>query len=700
VIDDPEIRAMFAGELAERAGRLVGAAQLARSGTATAGDLDLLLREAHTIKGTGRMMGCLAVGEAARVVEQAAERLDEPAVAAAVERIGSRLVETAIADPAAPEIGLDQAVESLRAMLEGRPDPDAPDSLPTPPAVVPPPPEPRPVPYLTGAASGLPGVPIPGPDSNELGGLLSTLDSWAFGETVRVDSASLFRLINTICSLRVDTEVLETLVLTATAAEEPSPELLARLRDEVLRAGRDADAVQRQALELAAAPVSEITATCPQLVRYLARKTGKEVRFELVGDESRADRQVLERLSDPLRQLLVNAVQHGLETPEERIAAGKPRTGLVSVRALVKESTLEIVVEDDGRGVDWDEVHRVASARQLVGERSPVDPSLLQPLLFAAGLGTADASDLIWGEGSGLAAVTAAVEDLHGNMSLETTPGEGTRVRLVVPVSRSLQDAVIVGAGGHQWGISEAVIHDALSIERVRIEGSGERARLEWEGMAIPVYSLAAALGLNPTEDPRAVLVVSSRSGRVGFTVERLLGSRQIAVRELGPLLGGLPHVTGAALLGGGDVIVLVDPGRLAESAFAAGRAGPRHRVLVVDDSLGVRQVVGSALGSAGFDVSLAATAAEGLDHLGHSPVDAVLVDFVLPDMDGVTLVEMIRSRGVGVPIVMLSGMATRRDQERALLAGADMYLDKDDMRHGALAETLRDLMVTFSEAV
>jgi len=698
VIDDPEIRSMFAGELAERAGRLMGAAQLARSGTANSGDLDLLRREAHTIKGTGRMMGYVAVGEAAWVVEQAAERFEEPAVAAAVERIARRLVETAGADPATPEIGLDQAVDSLREMLEGRPGPD---SLPPPPAGMPAALDPRPGPDLPEAASGLPDVTIPGPDSNELGGLLSTLDSWAFGETVRVDSASLFRLINTICSLRVDTEVLETLVLAATAEGGPSPELPARLRDEVLRAGRDADAVQRQALELAAAPVSEITATCPQLVRYLARKTGKEVRFELVGDDSRADRQVLERLSDPLRQLLANAVHHGLEPPEERAAAGKSRTGLVSVTAQVKDSTLEIAVEDDGRGVDWEEVHGVASAQHLIEERSPVDPALLQPLLFVAGFGTAGPTDLVSGDGSGLAAVASAVEDLHGNLSLETTPGEGTRVTLVVPVSRSLQDAMIVHAGGHQWGIPEAVIHDAVPIDRIRFDGDGEPDRLEWEGSAVPVYSLAGALGLSPNEDPRAVLVVSSRSGRVAFTVERLLGSRQIAVRELGPLLGGLPHLTGAAMLGGGDVIVLVDPGRLAESASAAaGQAGPRHSVLVIDDSLGVRQVVGGTLGSAGFDVSLAATAAEGLDQLDRSPVDAVLVDFVLPDMDGVTLVEMIRARGVGVPIVMLSGMATRSDQERALRAGADMYLDKDDMRRGALAETLRGLLETFSEVV
>jgi CheY-like chemotaxis protein len=323
----------------------------------------------------------------------------------------------------------------------------------------------------------------------------------------------------------------------------------------------------------------------------------------------------------------------------------------------------------------------------------------LRSLLFTEGFGTAGGTDLVSGDGSGLSSVVEAVEALHGTFTFETTPGEGTRVVLGVPLSRSLQDAVLVSAGGHQWGIPEIALLGRISVADADIQVADGERTVVWDGTRVPVYSFAEAVGLDASGPPRDVLVVTSPAGRAAFTVDRVLGARQIAVRELGPLLDGVPHLTGAALLGGGDVVVLVDPARLADRASGrADGASPRHRVLVVDDSLGVRQVVGGALGSAGFAVTLAGTATEALAHLDDRPVDGIVLDFMLPDMDGVALVEMIRARGVDVPIIMLSGQATPEDQERAIRAGADRYFDKDDVRRGALAEALR-VLVERSEA-
>jgi len=687
VMDDLELRELFASEVTERASRLVDAAQLARSGTATDADFEMLRRESHTIKGTARMMGFTAIGNAGFMVEQAVLQVESPAVATAIERLGGTLAEAAAADPETGTPALTEAVAALVAALDGELPPDenrdageddvAVDAFPQ-------------------AAPALPEGPTPDSDPKDLGGLLAALDSWAFGETVRVNAASLFKLINAICSLRVDTEVLETLVLPATADEgvEPDPDLMSRLRAEVVRAGRDAGDLQIRAIELASAPVSEITSTFPQLLRYLARKIGKEIRFELVGDDLMADRQVLERIADPLRQLLVNAVHHGLEPAAERLAAGKPRTGQVSLLISIKDNKLELVVEDDGRGVDWPAVHRKGIEQGLVPHDGPADPDRLRSLLFTDGFGTAGASDLVTGDGGGLSAVTEAVEALHGTFTFDTAPGEGTTVVLVVPVSRALQDVILINVAGEQWGLPEIAVLDRLRVADIPFVGTAPHLTVEWEGASIPVYSFAYAAGLTSTEEPRDLLVVSIPSGPVGFLVDRVLGARQMAARELGPLLDGVPHLTGAALLGGGNVVVLVDPTRLAERASAAAdRDGPRYRVLVVDDSPGARQVVGGALGSAGFEVTLAGTAADALGHLGERPVDGIVLDYVMPDIDGASLVREIRSRGVTVPIVVLSGLATPRDQARALEAGANLYFDKDDVRRGALAGALRDLI-------
>ena len=580
------------------------------------------------------------------------------------------------------------ALESLAAAVEGRSGPDLPDPGDGGPGGAP---------FPLAAPGGADGL-IPGTDTNDLGGLLSGLDSWAFGETVRVNAASLFRLINAICSLRVDTEVLETLVRAGSEDDaDDKPQLMSRLRAEVLRAGRDATDVQHQAIELAAAPVSEITGTFSQLLRYLGRKTNKEIRFELVGDELRGDRQVLERIADPLRQLLVNAVHHGLERPEERLAAGKQRTGMVALRVRQKESTLEFVVEDDGRGVDWAAVHRLGVERGLIPTGDPADPDRLRTLIFSDEFGTAGASDLVAGDGSGLADVAQAVEALHGTMTFETDPGRGTRVVLTVPGSRALQDAIVIRSARQAWGIPEVAVLDHLRVAEVSDDGVVPSV-IEWGGGSIPVYSFAEAAGLTATDPPGSLVVVSSPGGPVAFAIDRVVGARQIAVRELGPLLSSAPHLNGAALLGGGDFVVLIDPARLADRAAEMGAIGPRHpalrhRVLVIDDSLGVRQVVGSSLGSAGFEVALAATGAEALEYLDGHRVDAIISDFVMPEIDGAELVRTIRDRGVTVPIVVLSGLATPRDQALAMAAGADLYFDKDDVRRGALAEALSDLI-------
>ena len=210
----------------------------------------------------------------------------------------------------------------------------------------------------------------------------------------------------------------------------------------------------------------------------------------------------------------------------------------------------------------------------------------------------------------------------------------------------------------------------------------------------VPLISFAEAVGLRSIGEPEFLLVVSSPVGPVAFSVEEDLGRRQVAARELGPVLHGVPHLTGAALLGGGDIVVLVDVARLADGARRAVEPGAsRPKVLVVDDSRGARQVVGGALGSSGFDVGVASSPTEALSVLADETFDAIVLDYVLPTMDGAALAARVRDLGVTAPIVILSGMATPEDQEKALAAGADAYLDKDDVRQGALAAQIRELL-------
>jgi two-component system chemotaxis sensor kinase CheA len=677
--EDSELRELFRSEIAERADRLIEGARTFAAGNGGKSLAYDLYREGHTIKGTARMMSYTALADAGKLLEEVWKAVHEgetvvtPELGSTLEGLGGALVAAIDADPAAGSPTLTEAVRAVHRGLHDRNRPPEEKSLPA-------------------AAPATNGNGIHAAEAADFNGLLASIDSWAFGESVRVNAANVFRMINDICSLRVDAEALAGLLdgITASLSDpEATASGLAQVSGSVASYQKALEDLQTRALDLSATPISEITNTYPQLVRHLARKAGKEIRFELVGDTHAVDRLVLESLSDPLRQLLVNSIEHGIEGVQQRLAAGKPPTGTLAVHISVEHQRLEISVRDDGCGIDWEAVRRRAIQRGLLPPRNEGTPESLRSLLFSPNFSSSSPSGLA-GDGSGLAKVAAAVESLHGSVTLETARGEGTLVAITVPTSRALQSVILVKAGGQTWGLPEITVLDSLP------PSAAIKGRLTWRGSRIPVVSFATAMGLTEVGSVGRVLIISSTSGPVAFQVAEEIGRRQLAARQLGPLLEGIPHLTGAALLGGGEVVVLVDPAKAAERArLTSDVNGHRPRVLVVDDSKGARQVVGGVLGMAGFDVDMAGSPTEALGALDGQKYDAIVMDYVMPTMDGTTLVRRVRSLGIAAPIVVMSGLATAQDQARVLAAGADAYFDKDDVRRGALAAALRDLLTS-----
>ena len=452
--------------------------------------------------------------------------------------------------------------------------------------------------------------------------------------------------------------------------------------------------LQFDALDLAAVPIAEITGTFPQLVRYLSRRTGKEVRFSAVGDQVQVDRQIVDSLREPLRHLIVNAVDHGIEMPEERHATGKPTTATVELRFIVEDNLLRIVITDDGRGIDWADVLTAAHRKELVPVGVSPGRADLVRLLFSPGFSTIDHQGEISGDGFGLAAAAEVAELVNGGLHLESEAGKGTTITLTVPNSIVLQDVLVVNAEGQRWGIPEAAVSRTLSLEEADIRPGADGDELFIDGLTVAVSSFARAVGL-PAEEPVADLVVlTTRLGLVGLGVSGIEGTRQVAVKGIGPILGGTPYLTGAALLGGGEVLVVVEPNGLADRVRAVPEPPKRRpHLLVVDDSRGVRQLVAATLTSSGFDVTVAAdaTVAHGLFEAGE--FDAIVVDYQMPGPDGIDFVGRVRQSSSTVPIVMVSGVADAADQSRAYAAGVDAYLDKSDFRQGVLASTLRSLL-------
>lgn len=654
---NPELQRLFREELEERSGRLVAGARALMEGDLDPGAVEDLIRDAHTIKGSAGMLGHDAIREAALRLEQMWKRVAKGEmppreVMVSMEATAGRLV-SAIDAPDEVE-GL---VERVDAAIEHG---DEKSEV----------------------------VPIRQPDSGSFGGLLGSVSESLLGGATRVDTGDLYRLINRIVEVSLDADALADLSLVS--IEGADPDLFRKTwRSQLERLSESIRDVQNRAVSLANVSFFEAVATFPQFVRYLARRMGKDVRFELRGEDVQLDRQIVDLIREPLRHLLVNAVDHGIEEPRVRVAAGKPATGTVSVSAEMFDDQIEVTVADDGAGIDWDRVAEIANERGL-----PVVPPDLTPILFHPGFTTTSEQTDFSGDGEGLSSAAAAVEQISGAVHMTSKPGQGTAVSLALPVSMVLQNVVVVALGNQFWGLPEASVEAAMPLSKAELTRTPSGRELTFKSSAIPCVSLSLAVGVPEPPDESELLVVGTRSGLVAVTVSEIVDRRRVAIKNLGPIIEGGGHITGAALLGGGQVLVVLDPNFLGLVARQRPRpVNGKPRVLVVDDSAGVRQLLSATLNGAGFEVELAGGAREALLAVATDGFDAMVVDYSMPRSNGVELVRAMRAAEVRIPIVMVSGVATPEEKNAAWEVGVDAYLDKFDLRQGVLTKTLKQLM-------
>jgi chemotaxis protein histidine kinase CheA len=536
------------------------------------------------------------------------------------------------------------------------------------------------------------------PETNptyDLGGLVGAVETWATEESVPVNAGRLFRMINDVAAVRID---VDSAVKQASRvlSNAPAGTSMAPLEGvvEALEAIRKASIqLESTALGLTVVPISNITSTLPQLVKYLSKKIGRDVDLVIEGEDTLIDRQLLDRIGEVVRQLVVNAVTHGLESKDVRVAEGKMSVGHVKVAASRDDQHLRVAISDDGAGIDWSAVRTKAMEDGLVDDDPTNDD--LRSVLYADGFSTNPDSSEFTGTGSGLGRVTEIVEEVFGSMTLDSERGRGTSFVITMPAHRALQRAQMFTAGDRMWGIPDSSVVEVAFIPDVSIAVTEKGSSIGFGEESVPYASFSSVAGLEVEGLPSQVIIVQSPTGLIALAVDEVLGTHEVATKDLGPLLSGSSVVSGVALLGGDETVMLVDAGRIAERMRSTEvvSAGPVHRVLVVDDSQGVRQVVSGVLASHGFSTVAAGSVSDALAALSRNDVDALVVDFSMPRADGVALVHMVRQRYGLIPIVMLSGVASEEDRSRAERAGVDAFFDKADFAKGALVETLRDLI-------
>jgi chemotaxis protein histidine kinase CheA len=770
VTDNPELLATFDEEARERLASLASGLLAIESGPPSRTAIAALFRDAHTIKGSARMMGLTSIVEVAHAAEDVLaavrDRRLKPGrelidlLLAAVDGMSRSL--PAAADPLGDD---DRAAlrEALLAALAGKPVVPMPRSDPAPPETVATPevlPDPEPLPEAepepeAAAAPAAAPVPIP-------------------VETVRVAVPRIHDLLNVVGEAEVDARRVERATnelasaLAAVARGEhlgglesllPAAAALRELvEDHAARVAR----LRGDAMSLAMVPLARLVAGFPRLVRDLAGRTGKQVNLELEGEDVELDKRVLDTIGEALGHLVTNAVDHGCETPQQRVAAGKPEAATVWVRARAAGASVIIEVADDGAGIDRLAVHKAAVTAGLIPADAPkpgdierrdgFDASSGLDHIFAPALSTRKTVSESSGRGVGLDVVRATVEGLGGQIAVTSTPGAGARFVLTLPVSLGILRCLLCRVGGERYAIPLPSVSETCSLrggaaaDVSHFAGSDLLIR---DGSPIPLLDLAEVLGSftgsrarRSARKPSAALLTSTAGRRpLAWAVDGLEGEADLVVTDLGPFLSGAAAtgrhggggvagasglasaVTGASILDDGSVVCLLDLRALggAVGVSARGRAvgvvppgqaerradsepdpeaAPRAlRILVVEDSVGVRELERSLLAAAGYAVDTAVDGVDGVAHLHGEPYDLIVTDIEMPGMDGLALTRTVRATPgwQAVPVVVMTSRDSEADRRAGMDAGADAYLHKSDFSASDLLGTVARLLGGFA---
>ena len=469
-----------------------------------------------------------------------------------------------------------------------------------------------------------------------------------------------------------------------------------------------AERLYREVLKSRMRPFGDVVGGFPRLVRDLARDLGKRAQLEVRGKDVLVDRDLLDALDAPVNQLLRNAVDHGLEPPERRAAAGKDPEGRVMLKARHRAGMLEIEVVDDGRGVDYEGLRRRVVERGLVKDAMAGELSRAELLefLFLPAFSTKQEVTEVSGRGVGLDVVHTLASALGGTVRATSEAGKGFRVVLTAPITRSVIRAALVEIGGEPHAFPLARIERLVRVPTAEIHAVEGRESFAWEGAAVGLVPAARALGLDVevlARDAVPVVLLAGGGHLYGLAVDRFLGEQDLVVRALDPRLGKVENVAAVSVDESGAPVLILDVDDLLRSvdqllhdgrlrsvrvtapAVEASRRR-RKRVLVVDDSITVREVERGLLAARGFLVDVAVDGADGWNAVRANTYDLVITDVDMPRMNGIELVRHIKqdTRLRELPVMIVSYKDRDADRLAGLEAGADAYVTKSSFHEDA----------------
>ncbi|MCH2220682.1 MAG: hybrid sensor histidine kinase/response regulator, partial [Dechloromonas sp.] len=455
--------------------------------------------------------------------------------------------------------------------------------------------------------------------------------------------------------------------------------------------------LQQELMGVRMLPFASQTERLYRIVRQTAKEMGKRANLDIVGGQVDIDRSVLDKMLAPIEHMLRNAVAHGIEDREQRIAAGKPEVGEITVKLAQEGNEIILALSDDGKGLDAERIRTRAEAMGLLQAGQAADEAALFDLIFQPGFSTAVELTQLAGRGVGMDVVKTEVSELGGRIEIVSEAGKGTTFRLYLPLTLAVTQTLLTRAGSHLYAVPSTMIEQVMEMKEKGLTAIREQGEVNWQGHRYPFHYLPHLLG-DAEAMPEAhrqywVLLLRSGTQRVSVLVDELKGNQEVVVKNIGAQLARVVGIAGATVLGDGRVVLILNPVALSSrtpvvSVQSAVPVAPEPAVaemenlptvMVVDDSLTVRKITSRLLMREGYQVILAKDGVDALEQLIDVMPDVILSDIEMPRMDGFDLVRNVRAdeRLRALPIIMITSRTADKHRNYALEIGANHYLGK-----------------------
>jgi two-component system chemotaxis sensor kinase CheA len=557
------------------------------------GDADLLnriFRSIHTVKGASSFLGFDLLVKVTHKTEDVLNRLRKGELTVTPEFMdiileATDLVKTLVSDIKAGEIQereIDGTIAKLLPLLtetqvvppKSAEPPPAETPAPSPAPVVEPPPaaaapsvtpplqqEPAiAAPLQKSGGEMVPKKPVPPPKALEGKG-----DDLSDNTTVRVDVKRLDDLMNQVGELVLERNRMIQINLDLQQGEAERVDFNEEFGKLTKRMSFVTSELQMQVLKMRMLPVDKVFKKFPRIVRSMARDLGKEVELQIFGEETELDRSVVDEIGDPLIHLIRNAMDHGLETPDVRLAAGKPRCGTLVLSAVHEGNQIIISIKDDGNGIDTDRVGRKAVEKGLITEEqlTAMSQRELFDLIFLPGFSTKDKASDLSGRGVGMDVVKTNIKKLNGLIEIKSEKGRGSEFILRLPLTLAIIQSLLVDVEGEVYSIPLSSVLESLRVDQRQFHLIGNREILKLRDMVLPLVRLEKIFGVVRQNEPNDfcyVVVVGTAEKRMGLVVSRLVGQQEVAIKSLGKYLANIPGIAGSTILGDGRVALIIDP--------------------------------------------------------------------------------------------------------------------------------------------